>query len=198
MFVYMRPTPPLSASDVLSKSVLAEDAELMASPDVAIHRSVNLEERLASGELLAQNHIDIWQSASSQTGKVKATRVYDEKNQLVAAVWTKRDGARLVYHHGAKPQVQPPESQENQASALLDSESIWRVEPSAKNFTALVRDTAKATIEEKSDSYLIAYNNESDSGAGVLHRANLVLSKADLHAIQQTLIVKRSDGLHEY
>ena len=197
LFVYMRPVPPLSASDVLSKSVLAENTDL-ARPDVAIHRTVNLEEWLASGELVSRNHIDIWESASSQTGKVKAARVYDEKNQLVAGIWTKRDGARLIYHHGAKPQAQPLETPENQTTALLDSDSIWLLEPSARNFTALVRDATKTTIEEKSDSYLITYSSESGAGAGVLHRANLVLSKTDLHATEQTLVVQRGDGLHEY
>src|SRR5260370_35520618 len=76
MFVYMRPAPPLAAVDVLNRSALAEDAELLARPDIAIHRTVNLEERLASGELVAQNRIDTWQSASSQTGKVKAASVH--------------------------------------------------------------------------------------------------------------------------
>jgi len=198
LFLYLRPAPPLSASDVLSRSVIAEDAELVARPDVAIHRTVNLEERLQSGELVAQNRIDIWQSASTETGRVKAARVYDEKNQLIAGVWTKRDGARLIYHHGAKPQVQPAEGQGNQAAGLLDSDSIWRLEPSPKTFTTIVRDPAKTAIEERPDSYLISYSNDSGSGSGVLLRAMLVLSKTDLHATEQTLVVRRGDGVHEY
>jgi RNA polymerase sigma factor (sigma-70 family) len=198
LFVYMRPVPPLSAADVLKKSALAEDADLVVRPDLAIHRTVNLEERLASGELVAQSHIDIWQSASSQTGRVKAARVYDKKNQLIAGIWTKRDGTQMVYHHGAKPQVQPPENQESETVALLDSDSIWRLEPSARNFTTLVPDTGRTTIEESSDSYLITYSGESGSGAGVLFRVKLVLNKTDLHATEQILVVRRSDGLHEY
>lgn len=198
LFVYMKPAPKLSASDVLTKSAMVEDADIAARPDVALHRTVNLEERLGSDELVARNRIDIWQSASSQTGTVKAARVYDEKNQLVAGVWTKRDGTRLLYHHGARAQVQPPENQENQSAALLDSDSIWRLEPSARSFTALVRDTTKISIEEKPDSYVISYGNESGSSAGLLHRAKLVLNKRDLHAIEQTLVVQRGDGLHEY
>lgn len=197
LFLYMRPVPPLSATDVLNKSALAEDADLVARPDLAIHRTVNLEERLASGELIDQRQIDIWQSASSQTGRVKAARVYDKKNELIAGIWTKRDGTRMVYHHGAKPQIQP-ENQETQTVALLDSDSIWRLEPSARNFTALVPDTAKTTIEESSESYLISYIGESGSGAGLLFRVKLVLNKTDLHATEQILVVRRSDGLHEY
>lgn len=197
LFVYMRPVPPLSAADVLKKSALAEDADLVAGRDLAVHRTLNLEERLASGELIAQSHIDIWQSASNQTGRVKAARVYDKKNELIAGIWTKRDGTRMVYHHGAKPQIQP-ENQETQTVALLDSDSIWRLEPSARNFTALVPDTARTTIAESSDSYLISYDGESGSGAGLLFRVKLVLNKTDLHATEQILVVRRSDGLHEY
>src|SRR5262249_35461091 len=80
--------------------------------------------------------------------------------------------------------------------ALLDSESIWQLEPSAKTFESLIGNSAQTSFEEQPQSYLVNYRADAETAA--LVRASLTINKSDLHATEQTLVVRRGDGLHEY
>ncbi|HEV2762985.1 MAG TPA: hypothetical protein VGV38_08325, partial [Pyrinomonadaceae bacterium] len=110
-------------------------------------------------------------------------------------------------------------SDDAQASAAQASQSIkaalaagdfWRLEPSARTFNALVGDASRLTVEEGVGSYVLAFRDDvagstnddaKGDGAGVntisLVAATLRLSKADLRATEQTLVVRRGGETRE-
>src|SRR5262249_20125832 len=63
LLLYLRVPPPLpTASDLLSGSAMAEQA-VSADAHTVLHRTINLEEKNARGELIAKHKLDVWQSA---------------------------------------------------------------------------------------------------------------------------------------
>lgn len=195
-FVVLRsPHAPVSAADLLQRSTEAEQADT-ARTDQVLHRTINLEERRGDGgELISSRKLEVWQSAEKG---VKALRVYDEKGFLIAGEWSRNDGSRTVYHHGLKPQPQPMTAAPS--NTPLDLDNVWQLEPSAKQFTALTQSngqTASLVVQERPATYVLSYDGEATQPRGVI-KAALTLSRADLHAIEQTLTVKRGDEVREY
>jgi len=192
-------TPAVSAAELLRRSVAAEVA-MASRTEVTLYRQLTLEERRAPGdELLSRRRIEIWQSAER---KIKARRVYDEKDLLIAGEWTRGDGSRTLYRRDARPQVLTPSaSGAAPTQLLLDGGEVWRLELAARDFAALVGSAA--TVEENGEAYLINYANESVNGAngpngyGLL-KATLTLAKSDLRAVAQTLLVARGGEVRQY
>jgi len=190
--LFFRPAPPVSAAKLLSESQAAEEASA-ARMDSALRRTINFEERrLPSGELVARRRIEVWRSGGQ--GR-RASRVYDEKNALVAGEWAKADGSRLVYRQGDKLQPSPADRLE----AMLDPQNIWQLELSSKGFAALTRGAEGATVEEGLSAYALNYRNQRlGAGGWNLVKASLTLSRADLHAVELTLLARQGDEVREY
>jgi RNA polymerase sigma factor (sigma-70 family) len=185
------PTP--TATDLLNRSTLAEQA-LAGNQDLVLHRTVHLEERRArGGDLLARRRIEVWHSAAHG---LKLRRIYDEQNALIAGEWTRSDGTSTVYHHGRGPQART--APDVAARAILETSELWRLDASAKGFSALVGHADRVVVEERGDAYVLNYQSEASKGAGKLLRATLTLNKADLRAIEQTLVVEREGEAREY
>ncbi len=189
------PAPPVSAAELLQKSAAAEELSV-GRTDSVLHRTIRLEERRIStgGELIARRTVELWRSAEK---KATGRRVYNERGQLVGGEWIK-EGSRMVYRQGAR--LQP--ALEDQADKLLAPDSIWRLEPSARVFAALIRDANEATVEERPAAYVLNYQSGAmDAAQGslpTLIKATLVLSRADLHATEQTLVVRQGSETREY
>ncbi len=204
-----QPGPPstVSAAEVLHKSALAEEA-IAARTDQVIHRTIKFEARKVAqtsvcdgctGELIARRKIEVWQSAERG---ITARRLYDEKNQLVAGDWRRSDGVQTLYHHGKPPQIEIL----NPQSAISNRE-VWQLDPSAKAFSSLIANARPASVEERGNVYVISAVDISASSANTsapsavnsyLAKAVLVLNRADLHAIEQTLLVRQGDETREY
>jgi DNA-directed RNA polymerase specialized sigma24 family protein len=189
-------TPAVSAAELLRRSAEAE-AAMAGRMEVTLHRQLTLEERRApGGELLARRRIEVWQSAER---KIKARRLYDEKDQLIAGEWVRDDGSRTLYRRGAGPQDLPaPASGVTSAQSptlLLDASEVWRLELAARDFATLIGSAA--AVEENGEAYLINYANESAGGAGLL-KATLTLAKPGLRAVAQTLLVARGGEVRQY
>ncbi|HLA10598.1 MAG TPA: sigma-70 family RNA polymerase sigma factor, partial [Pyrinomonadaceae bacterium] len=174
VFVQLRQTRPTttSAADLLQRSANAE-TELAARTDQVLHRTISLEVSvpgaIATGSaprLLARQRIEVWHSGEK---RITARRLYDDRGVLIAGDWRRADGVQTLYHHGAKPQLQIP----NPQSAIRNSE-VWQLDPSARDFTALVGDRATTHVEQRGETYLI-----SAESADVI-KATLILSKSDL------------------
>ncbi|HLA12937.1 MAG TPA: sigma-70 family RNA polymerase sigma factor [Pyrinomonadaceae bacterium] len=228
------PVKPLSAAELLQQSAQQEEV-FAARVDQVLHRTINLEERKASGELIAQRRVEVWQSAERG---ITARRLYDEKGYLVAGDWRRRDGVQTLYAHGSQPKLQNVPQKHDAAN--VNFENVWQLDPSAKDFSSLIASNERAQVEEKPNLYLITYEppdpsqpaggdnsteprmgrnviapgvspgttgaNESEPRRGdrttptvaSLVRASIVLSRADLHPIEQTLVVKQGDQTREY
>ena len=193
LFFRARLAPSLTAAAVLENASVAEKTGAVPA-DRVTHRVLNLEERRsAEGAVVAQHKIEIWQNHANG---VTAQRLYDGSNRLISGAWEKADQSRVVYHHGAKPQRQPLVATPD--DLLLNPEDIWQLQPSAQSFTTLIAQPALAEIEERATTYVVRFDKGRTVGATRLLRATLTLSKSDLHAIEQTLLLQRGGDLHEY
>ncbi len=187
---------PLSASEILNRSVVAEQTQL-ASSDQVLHRTINFEERrvgqtvsLSRGELIARYKIEVWHSAERG---LTVRRMYDEQSRLIAGDWRRADGTETLYAHGAKPQIQLPP--DKRATITLTFGNAWQQDLTARDFSALAKSTEALRIDEKPNAYLLTCQIASTNG---LTQAALVLSRADLHATEQTLIVRQGSEERVY
>jgi RNA polymerase sigma factor (sigma-70 family) len=188
VFVYRKiPAPPVSAGDMLQKAAMNEDA-VVATRDQVLHRTINLAERRAGGQLITRR-IEIWQSGEKG---ITARRLYDEKGQLVAGDWRRADGVQTLYHHGAPSRLQLG----NPQLAVRSFDDAWQLSVSAKEFTTLIGSTA-AHLEERPASYAISYAGETSNTPGLV-RAVIILSKNDLRAIEQTLTIQQGSEQREF
>jgi len=193
--LYRRVQPPaVTAVDLLQRSIQAEEA-IALRPDTVLHRTLQLEERSSSGDLIACNRVDVWQSAERG---VMARRLYNEKNSLVAGDWRRSDGVQTLYQHGVRPQLQlAPEKREGPVT--IPFERVWQQSVSAKEFTSLIGAADRARVEESSDAYVISYANESGlANTRGLIRATLVIRRNDLHPFEQTLIISDGNEVRDY
>ncbi len=194
LLVLYRPvrTPPISAVDLLQKAASAEET-FAASRDHVLHRVVQMEEKSASGQLLASRRIEIWHSAEKE---ITARRLYDENGSLIAGDWRRADGVQTIYHHGKRPELQL--SPDKLASTPIGFANVWLLDPSAKEFTALVGDSQRAQAQDSSNTYVIKYAGDATAKSSGVVSANLVLARSDLHAIEQTLVIREGEEVREY
>jgi hypothetical protein len=186
-------SPELTATVLLENARVAEKSVHQVA-DKARRRYIRLEERRsAEGAIVAQRKIEVWENRASG---LRAQRLYDDSNKLIAGTWQKADGSRTVYHHGSKPR--PETASASPENVLLNLEDVWQLEPSASTFIALIGDPAATRVEETSTAYILICDKERGIGASRLLKATLTLNKSDLHAIEQTLLVQRGNELREY
>ena len=183
----------VTATDLLQRASVADKTSNEQTAQVR-HRFINLEERRsAEGAIVAQRKIEIWEDHGRGAS---AQRLYDQSNRLIGGMWQKANGARVVYHHGSKPQSQPAVATPD--GLLLNLDDIWQLQPSAQSFAVLIEQPAFAEVEERSATYVLHYEKARTVGASQLLKATLTLSKSDLHPIEQTLIVLRGGVLREF
>jgi RNA polymerase sigma factor (sigma-70 family) len=189
-------TPPVTAANLLERASIAESVPL--TPDVALHRVVELEQRRQSdGAVVGKNRIEVWRD---QARDLSVRRVYDDKGQLTAGVWIESNHAsngkplRRVYRRGSGQRIETgaPDPQK----ALREAE-LWQLDPSAIVYLAFLDRPQAARVNETADSYVISYDAEGSRSDGLV-RAALTLRKSDLHAIEQTLVINDGRETYEY
>ena len=188
---FRRPVTPLSASNLLTRAAAAEEAQL-ARTDQVLHRTIGLEEKSSTGALIARHRIEVWQSAERG---ITARRLYDERGALVSGDWRRSDGVQTLYHHGTRPQLQLAPEKRGEAAIRFDT--VWQLGLTAREFSSLVGNVQSAHVEDAAANYVISYVSEAAKTSGIV-RAKLVLSRADLHAIEQTLVVQQDGQAREY
>lgn len=187
VLIYKRTPPtPISAAQLLQSAVISEDA-LASNRDQVLHRTLQLEEKSASGQLLSKRRIEVWHSA--QRG-VTARRLYDERDQLIAGDWRRSDGVQTIYHHGKAAKLQP--STEKNGAAIT-FENAWQLSPSAKEFSLLIGDVSLARVDERGNTYIV-FAKSADSPVSV----TLILNRNDLHPIEQILLIREGNETREY
>ena len=177
----------VSAAELLQRSIAADDAAA-ADPQVALHRTIQLEERQSNGVI--RKRIEIWQS---KLHGIKLRRVYDDQNNLLAGEWTSENGSSTIYQHGVAPESRT--SAEVVGRAILQTGELWRLDGAAREFNQLVGAADALTVEDTSNKFVLRYKGVATTD---LLSATLTLNKSDLHAIEQTLTVMRNGEAHEY
>ena len=185
--------PVVSASELLRRSTTADEVSA-GEPGTVIHRTVNIEERRLDGSNpTVRSRVEIWQSAARG---LKLRRLYDEQNHLVAGEWAKQDGTNMVYRRGVEPQ--PRTAPEVAVQAVIENGELWRLDASAATFNMLVEHREAITVDERSNTYILNYENSAANGPNGLLSASLTLTRGDLHAIEQRMIVVRNGDRREY
>jgi hypothetical protein len=193
LFVWLRPrVAPVPIADLLARAGAAE--EVLAEGNQVIHRTINFEEKKIPGELIARRKIEVWQSAEKG---ITARRLYDERGALVAGDWRRRDGVETLYQHGSRPQLMLTPEKRSNGTAVLNFENVWHLNLSAQEFADLIGGVQTA-IQELSNQYVIIYSSRRDASSDGLVNAALTLSRSDLHAIEQTFLIRQGSETREY
>ena len=198
LLIYRRaPGPALTAADLLHRSINAEEG-IVAGGSQVVHRTMQLEQRKLPGrELVAQSRVESWEGKG-----ISARRQFDSQNKLIAAEWARVDGSRVLYQHGSKLTFQSAKDVAKQGD--LAAGDIWKAIPSAKEFSAL-NGAAGAHVEERGNVYVLSVGSVNNSASSAIafvpaavERAVLVLNRADLHSIEQTLVIREGNEQREY
>jgi RNA polymerase sigma factor (sigma-70 family) len=181
-----RTVPVSTESGLLDRASLAEDSATLAT-EIVVHRMINLEERVA-GRAVSRKVIESWRQSDQ-----RVRRLFDDRNNPIAAVCEKGDGSTTIYHHGSRPQT-------NGASALPGNlDEIWRLDLAAKEIRTLINGHEKKfQVEETSRSYILTYNVDLKLGSINIRKVELILDRATLHAIEQTLTIDNADEIRAY
>jgi RNA polymerase sigma factor (sigma-70 family) len=182
----------ISATGLLQRASATEVA-VAAENGTVTHRTINLEETSATGELITRNRIEIWQSADRG---IMVRRLYNEKGNLIAGDWRRADGVQTLYQHGREPRIQlAPGKRE---TAPLSFEEVWQLSPSAEDFSRLVGG-AYIKVDEGPTAIRLLYERPTGTFKGQrLVNASLTLNRSDLHATGQTLLVQTGTELREF
>lgn len=173
----------VSAQELLTRA----DAALV----VSAHRQLVLEERVPSrGIVLARRQVDIWQNA--KTG-VKARRVYDDQQRLLAAEWTMADGSRTVYRPGMGPR-----DHHQDTGYALRIEDLWRAEPSATDFRALIGDANPPRVDGPHRAYIVTWVPAHPVSADYLVSVSLMLDETGTHPIGQAIEIREANEIREF
>jgi RNA polymerase sigma factor (sigma-70 family) len=180
-------SPKVSAAEVLRSTRLTEAQADVAG--MATHRVLNVEDRLLPARtVIKRQRVDVWHDRSRG---LQVRRLFDDRSQVVAGLWTRDDGTQTMYRVGAKPLVERIET----ASATLAPEDLWRHEPSAGDFTTLVGEADDATVEERADEYVVTAR-PNPSARGVL-AVSLTVSRSQRRAVGETILLQQSGEDHE-
>jgi RNA polymerase sigma factor (sigma-70 family) len=189
---FRKPASIILAADLLNRSAAMEEMN-EARTDQVLHRTISLEERNSAGQLVSSRKIEEWHSGENG---ITARRLYNEKGALIAGDWRRRDGAQTLYSHGQNPRLRlAPEKRAGLSLAFAD---VWQLEPSATEFTQLIKDSEKVKVEELASTYSLSYSSDGAEGLKGLIKATLVLSRSDLHAIEETLLLRQGEETREY
>src|SRR5262249_21886385 len=183
-------TTTVSAAELLKQAVAADD-KVMHQPDIATHRRLLLEERTMAGPaFVTRRQLDVWASPASG---LKGCRVYDDNGLLIAGEWVSSSGAHSIYRRDTSTPLQ--DDSNSQLATIIESGEIWRIGISPGDFLLLVgRPEAGSVVQEK-DHYVISYEFGEFSR---LARASILLNKTGLRAFEETLVVRRPQGLIQY
>lgn len=191
-----RPVPSVLAAALLKQAVEAEQV-LSSNPNEAINQVVTLEERNAEdGRLLSTRRIDTWRRGDGTT----ARRLYDQNHKPIAGEWKESTGSRRVYHRGVSVHQQ---AISQKFEDLLSTGDLWRLDLSAAGFESVILavNVNRAKVKETASSYVVSYEPPASAGSDTtsqLVRATLTLNRSDLHATEQTLVVKSMNRVSEY
>jgi RNA polymerase sigma factor (sigma-70 family) len=185
-----------TAASLLERAGVAES--LPVPIDVAVHRVLHVEQRRrGSGEIVSKNRIEIWRDDAKG---VAVRRVYDSSGQLIAGVLaegkteTNERALRRIYRKGNGQSI---ESGAPDPSRAIRATELWQLQPSVREYRALLHHPQAARVSETADSYLISYDayDVGRSRDGLL-QATLTLRKSDLHPTGQAFVI--SDGRETY
>src|SRR5262249_25877195 len=162
-------------SNVLQRALVAEQQHNSVPGNITL-RVIKLEERQPTeATVLSRQRIEVWEDA---TNSVRADRVFDDHNCLLAERLQNKNSQSAVFHHMKTDRL------------TLSAEDIFKLQPTVGTFEKLVGANPVLAIEQRPGLYLISYSGNNITPFGQLLKATLTLSALDLHPIEQTLVLE--------
>jgi DNA-directed RNA polymerase specialized sigma24 family protein len=196
LYLWMPGGNPVTAAGLLERAKTRE-GEIDRNPNLFRHRLLDLEERQPDdGRLISRHRIEEWHSAARG---VRVRRLYDGKNRLIAGEWRTIGATKVLYRNqrakalDQKTATPPP--------LMIRGLEVWRQDMSATEFSALIKQSDRARVDETPQGYVIEYQAPA-SGIGnssiELVMASLTLRRDDLHVLEQRLIVEHAGQQREF
>jgi RNA polymerase sigma factor (sigma-70 family) len=193
LLIHGQLAPSINAASILARANSTE-AKINRDPSVVQHRILDYEERYpADGRVISRLQIEDYRSGARG---IKARRLYDERNRLIAGEWRRADGTRTIYGR-----EESPKDSSQLSAQSLNMDNVWQVDLSAKEFAALINHPDAATIEETALTYVIRYQPvvpASTRAMAQLISATITLSKLDLYPVEQILLVRQASEIREF
>jgi DNA-directed RNA polymerase specialized sigma24 family protein len=175
-----KPTPGLTAREVLNRSIQAEATSLEGQTE---HQVLHFEEASVDGNILKQGTIDLWRDGD---GKRHMRRLYDAQHRLVAAEWVQSDGERGQY-----PQAEDAQPSAEDRELLADD--LWKQDVSPTAFRELHGENAELRPTE--DGYELTAV-EPVASHPQLVSATLVLDR-HFHPIREVMRMRNGADVRE-
>jgi len=118
------------------------------------------------------------------------TRTIDDRGRVAEG-----DVHARFYHHGGRPR---PETVSPQQIACCSPHNIWQLELSAKEFSQLIAGAANAAVGREDQTITLLLMVTFDDWASRLVKAHAEVGRADLHPIEQALLIERGGEVREY
>ena len=99
-----------------------------------------------------------------------------------------------MFRRGVEPQ--PRTTAELAVPAIIENGELWRLDASAATFNMLVEHPEAIATDERSNTYILNYENSTANSSNGLLSASL--TRADLPATEQRMIVARNGDRREY
>lgn len=201
----------VEAAELLRSSAAAEES-MVRHPNLVIHRTINLEERvLSSGAMRTaeaagltpdlalpnrysrNRRIEIWQGSGRHQ---LVRRLFDDQGYLIAGHWIREDGSKMSYRR--EEGISIPQESAGRGAEALQFDTVWEVGLSAGGFRAIVPYSGTTRVRKADASVEISYDAGSNLTGEGLVTAKLSLSRADLHALEQTLVLRVKSEVREF
>jgi RNA polymerase sigma factor (sigma-70 family) len=177
-----------SAASLLAESRQIEEAKIAGGG--AIHATFALETRSQDGKLLETQKVDSWRSLKPDRS---ALRLTDGEGRIVAGRWRDASGKTTTYAkgRGLRSGDIPP-------AAVVDLNNAWEMVPGKEALSALDSIGDQPTLKKVDDGYDIEYERgRVRPNAGIL-RASLVLDRATLRPVSETVAIESRNSVREY
>jgi len=186
-----KPAPPVAPTAIalIEKAQQIEEANMATG--AAIHSTFSLETRSQDGKLLGTQKVDSWRSLKPHR---LALRLADDEGRIVAGRWRAASGKTTTFSQGRglrTGEIPPiPLGGRNN--------SAWELIPGEEAYSALTSIGGDPTLRKADDGYDIEYEKSQIRRAGGILRASLVLDRATLRPISETVDVESGDSVREY
>jgi DNA-directed RNA polymerase specialized sigma24 family protein len=180
-------TAPPTATALIEKAREVEGAKMASG--AAIHSTFSLETRSQDGKVLANQTVDSWRSAQPRRS---ALRLLDAKGRIVGGSWKDASGKVTTFSQGRGIR-----SDEIPPTPLADRDSAWEMIPGEEAYSAFSSIASESTLQT-SDVYDIEYERRQiRPNVGIL-RASLILDRATLRPVSETVDIESGNGVREY
>ena len=182
------PATPPTATALIEKAQQIEEVKMAGG--AAIHSTFSFETRSLDGKLLETQKIDSWRTLKPHR---LALRLTDGDGRIVGGRWRDASGKTTTFsqERGLRSGEIPP-------IRLVDRNSAWEMFPGEEAYAALSSIGGEPKLQTADDGYEIEYERRQIRPNVSILRASLVLDRATLRPVSETVDIETGDSVREY